>query len=235
MLAGAAYKPELEIVPVAALPPAVPLTLQFTALELAPVTIAVNCAVPPSITVALCGSTTTVTLGGGLSADPPVNPHPAAWSSAKTANTSAASLHVRRSAVSDFCSRTPRLFRKNCSIAVQARPDACDRATPTSSNDWNHGGKNQPGSALRAGIRNSDPPSTPRFLSHNGTAGQNIQFQYGTRDRPNALNSLVGCRYCASILSTLHCSLFFSLIESLWGIKTCRNSLKIKGGRHFWQ
>jgi hypothetical protein len=78
MLAGAAYKPELEIVPVAALPPAVPLTLQFTALELAPVTVAVNCAVPPSITVALCGSTITVTLGGGLSVDPPVNPHPAA-------------------------------------------------------------------------------------------------------------------------------------------------------------
>lgn len=74
------YKPASEIFPVAALPSAVPLTLQLTAGELAPVTVAANCAVPPSITVALCGETVTVTgLGGlGLIGEAPVNPHPAA-------------------------------------------------------------------------------------------------------------------------------------------------------------
>ncbi len=64
MAEGAVYNPPAEIVPVAALPPATPFTLQFTAAELAPVTVAVNCTVAPSITVAFCGEMVTITLGG---------------------------------------------------------------------------------------------------------------------------------------------------------------------------
>jgi len=40
---GAVYSPDEEIVPALEFPPTTPLTLQFTALELAPVTVAVNC------------------------------------------------------------------------------------------------------------------------------------------------------------------------------------------------
>jgi hypothetical protein len=40
---GAVYSPEEEIVPALEFPPTTPLTLQFTVLELAPVTVAVNC------------------------------------------------------------------------------------------------------------------------------------------------------------------------------------------------
>lgn len=39
---GAVYTPDAEIIPTVALPPAVPLTLQFTAVLEAPVTAAVN-------------------------------------------------------------------------------------------------------------------------------------------------------------------------------------------------
>jgi hypothetical protein len=39
---GAVYTPDVEIIPTVALPPAVPLTLQFTAVFEEPVTVAVN-------------------------------------------------------------------------------------------------------------------------------------------------------------------------------------------------
>jgi hypothetical protein len=39
---GAVYTPDAEIIPIVALPPAVPLTLQFTAVLEAPVTAAAN-------------------------------------------------------------------------------------------------------------------------------------------------------------------------------------------------
>jgi hypothetical protein len=73
---GAVYRPEEETVPVTEFPPATPLTLQFTALELAPVTVAVNCCVWPSGTDAVAGCTVTVTFGGGFDEEEFVSPQP---------------------------------------------------------------------------------------------------------------------------------------------------------------
>jgi hypothetical protein len=124
------------------------------------------------------------------------------------------------------------MFRKNCSIAVQARPDACG-APLQSVQMIEITGEERSWFRFKVEIRNSEPPSAPRFLSHNGTAGQVIQFQYGTRNRPNALNSPGRVLVMRPISSTRHSSLFFGLIESLWGIKTSRNSLKTKDGGRF--
>jgi hypothetical protein len=55
-------------------------TLQFTAFELAPVTVAMNCTVRPSKTDALCGETLTLTFPGSSADDPVVNAHPQAAS-----------------------------------------------------------------------------------------------------------------------------------------------------------
>jgi hypothetical protein len=52
---GAAYRPEIEIVPRPALPPALPFTSHVTAVLLVPETLAENCFVPPSCRVALVG------------------------------------------------------------------------------------------------------------------------------------------------------------------------------------
>lgn len=60
---GAAYSPEKEIAPMTPFPPAMPLTLQFTAIEVAPVTVAVNCCVCPRSTDAVAGATVTLTWG----------------------------------------------------------------------------------------------------------------------------------------------------------------------------
>ena len=62
---GAAYSPEDEIVPRALLPPAVPLTLQVTAVLEDPVTAAVNCCGLPRSTFAEEGDTLTATTTGG--------------------------------------------------------------------------------------------------------------------------------------------------------------------------
>lgn len=64
------------MVPKMEFPPAMLLTLQFTAVELAPVTVAVNCCVCPRRTFAAAGCTVTVTFGGGFE-DEPVRPQPA--------------------------------------------------------------------------------------------------------------------------------------------------------------
>ena len=118
MLEGAVYRPVLEIVPVAALPPAIPSALQFTAVELAPVTVAVNCSVPPKVTIALCGAMATLTLLGrfGFTDDVPVNPHPAAPRSTNATSASAAGLNL--SCVVRFCMRIRKRVGKKCSIAV---------------------------------------------------------------------------------------------------------------------
>jgi len=73
---GAVYSPEEEIVPLTEFPPATPLTPQFTPLELAPVTVAVNCCVWPSGTDAVAGCTVTVTFGGGFDEEELVSPQP---------------------------------------------------------------------------------------------------------------------------------------------------------------
>ena len=54
-----------SIVPTVALPPAIPLTDQVTP-ELAPVTVAVNCATAPAPIITDCGETATATTGGAL-------------------------------------------------------------------------------------------------------------------------------------------------------------------------
>ena len=63
--AGAVYTPPGVIVPVAALPPAVPFTLQFTLISVVFVTVAENVAVFPSSTDPLFGATVTAMEGGG--------------------------------------------------------------------------------------------------------------------------------------------------------------------------
>jgi len=65
-LAGAVYRPELEIVPTVALPPVTPFTCQVTAVLLVFCTVAVNCWVPPAATVADVGEIVTLTAVGGV-------------------------------------------------------------------------------------------------------------------------------------------------------------------------
>lgn len=60
-LAGAAYKPLVEIVPCAASPPVTPLTCHVTAVFVAFETVAVNCCALPAITFAVVGVTETET------------------------------------------------------------------------------------------------------------------------------------------------------------------------------
>jgi hypothetical protein len=74
-LVGAVYSPKLTgpllIVPVAALPPVVPLTLQVTAVFALPVTEAVNCSMPPRLTIGvgdIGGEVIVTTTGGGAGA-----------------------------------------------------------------------------------------------------------------------------------------------------------------------
>ncbi len=62
---GAVYSPFREIVPTVVFPPAMPFTSQDTAVLLELLTVAVNCCVAPSITVAVKGERLTETDGGG--------------------------------------------------------------------------------------------------------------------------------------------------------------------------
>ena len=61
---GAVYRPELEIVPIVALPPVIAFTCQVTVVLLVFSTVAVNCCVPPTATVADAGEIITVTETG---------------------------------------------------------------------------------------------------------------------------------------------------------------------------
>src|SRR5579864_5896260 len=63
--AGAVYTPAALIVPLAAVPPATPLTLQVTLVLLEFVTVATNVCEAPSTTDALPGVTVTLMVGGG--------------------------------------------------------------------------------------------------------------------------------------------------------------------------
>src|SRR5258708_8481394 len=58
---GATKRPELEINPVAWLPPATVFTCQVTAVFVVPVTAAVNCCVAKLLTVGVAGVTVTLT------------------------------------------------------------------------------------------------------------------------------------------------------------------------------
>ena len=64
--AGAVYIPDEETVPTVAFPPAVPLTIQLTAVLLLPETEAVNCWVWLTRTLEVVGETETVTGGGAV-------------------------------------------------------------------------------------------------------------------------------------------------------------------------
>jgi len=62
---GAVYNPVALIVPTVALPPDIPFTCHVTAVFVVPVTLAMNCFVPPGLTVAEAGVTvTTIGVGG---------------------------------------------------------------------------------------------------------------------------------------------------------------------------
>jgi hypothetical protein len=63
--AGAVYNPLLLTVPTVVLPPAMPSTDQVTAVLSLPVTVGVNCCVPPAPTVAVVGAMVMVSTGGG--------------------------------------------------------------------------------------------------------------------------------------------------------------------------
>jgi hypothetical protein len=73
-VAGAVYKPLVEIVPTVVLPPDTSLTLHATAVLLVPVTLAVNCCVPLTSTGALLGVIEIPTTGGGETDELPPPP-----------------------------------------------------------------------------------------------------------------------------------------------------------------
>ena len=62
-VAGAVYKPEVEIVPTVVFPPVVLFTCQVTAVFVEPVTVAVNCCVAPVCREAVVGEMVTATVG----------------------------------------------------------------------------------------------------------------------------------------------------------------------------
>lgn len=83
------------IVPRTEFPPAMLLTLQLTAVEVVPVTVAVNCCVCPRGTFAVAGCTVTVTFGGGFE-DEPVRPQPATNSTPAATTTQKSIARNRR-------------------------------------------------------------------------------------------------------------------------------------------
>jgi hypothetical protein len=79
-ICAAVYRPELEIIPTAGLPPVIPFTLQVTSVFVVPVTVAVNCCACPRNSEAGAGSIVIVTFtggGGGVGPDELVLPQPA--------------------------------------------------------------------------------------------------------------------------------------------------------------
>lgn len=71
---GAVYRPELEIVPVFVLPPLFWFTCHVTVWFVLLVTVAANCTVVPTLTVAEVGETETPTGAGGALGLPPPQP-----------------------------------------------------------------------------------------------------------------------------------------------------------------
>jgi hypothetical protein len=63
MVAGAVYRPAVEMIPTESLPPTTPLTLQVTVVLEVPITDAENCSVDPVWTVPEVGDTETTTFG----------------------------------------------------------------------------------------------------------------------------------------------------------------------------
>jgi hypothetical protein len=76
-LPGAVYTPLALIVPVAALPPEIPFTLQITAVFAELLTVATNVCCSPNRIVAVVGVTDTAMLEGGCDGPAPTAPQPA--------------------------------------------------------------------------------------------------------------------------------------------------------------
>jgi hypothetical protein len=94
--AGAVYRPPTEIVPTVTLPLDTPFTLHVTAVLEVPVTVGVNCCVPPTATVAVTGEMETVIVEAGGGAElppPPPLPHE---DRRRHKSTDAASAHARK-------------------------------------------------------------------------------------------------------------------------------------------
>src|SRR5580704_3068574 len=72
---GVVYKPDVSIAPVVEFPPATPLTSQFTAVLVVPVTVALNCLVCPVKRLTDVGLICTLTTGGGGVVEPLPPPH----------------------------------------------------------------------------------------------------------------------------------------------------------------
>jgi hypothetical protein len=126
-ICGAVYRPAFETVPAVELPPAMPFTLQVTAVFGVPLTSAVNDSVPPRNTAALEGITVTLMIdGGGGDDDPPVLPHPASNTARARATPGATRrrLHVNRSwSTPNLSSITPGSRQRVC----QAEPGELPR------------------------------------------------------------------------------------------------------------
>ena len=97
---GAVYRPELEIVPTVALPPVASFTCQVTAVLLVFCTVAVNCCVPPTATVADVGEIMTLTGTGVCVVETPAQPK-----SSNALNPIATSQTQDASRPIAFCSR----------------------------------------------------------------------------------------------------------------------------------
>lgn len=91
------------MVPIEGFPPAMLSTLQFTALKLVPVTVAVNWAVCASRTEAFCGATTTVMVCTSFD-EPEENPHPE-MASKGMSHASTATVASARGACRHACRR----------------------------------------------------------------------------------------------------------------------------------
>lgn len=119
------------ITPSSELPPTVPLTAQFTAVFVVPVTVAVNCCCWPRQSFAVEGETLTLTVGvgdgvgeGEPEGEPPAAPQPTSVTAAKGNKSTAP--HVRRSLIP--CSLPALIARRPKRLFKAPRIAGCNAA-----------------------------------------------------------------------------------------------------------
>ena len=143
--AGAVYTPAALIVPLAAVPPATPLTLQVTLVLLALETVATNACEAPSTTDALPGATMTLTAGeggggGGSAAElapPPPQPSMHALAARTAVRKTKTSKDVRlggRDSIAKFLA--PPLERGRTSAEMQAKGQEKKRPRDSGDCSW---------------------------------------------------------------------------------------------------